>query len=153
MNRKLHWASGILLALGVGHLGLGIILDRAQVAEWLGDGLWATVPLLSGASVDALQVTTAFWAGWGSFSVPLILLAGLIRHLALRGVPVPSWLGWGIVVWAVIGGLMLVPSPFFLGAIPGALIVAAARHQQAGPGSPLSGHTATQSAAVDTGQR
>lgn len=39
MNRKLNWASSILLVLGVGHLALTIVLDRARVANWLGDGL------------------------------------------------------------------------------------------------------------------
>jgi hypothetical protein len=153
MNRALHWASGIMLALGIGHLGLGIIIDRALVAGWLRDGLWATVPLLPDRTIDSLETTTAFWAGWGSFSVPLILLAGLIWHLAQQGIAVPSWVGWGIVVWTVIGGLMLVPSPFFLGAIPGALVVVAARRQQAGPGVPPGGPTAAHGAAVDTRRR
>lgn len=127
MNRKLHWASGIMLALGIVHLGAGMIIDRALVAGWLRDGLWATVPLTPDPTIESLETTTAFWAGWGSFSVPLILLAGLIWHLAQQGIAVPSWVGWGIVVWTVIGGLLLVPSPFFLGAIPGALVVVAAR--------------------------
>lgn len=150
MNRKLSWASAILLVLGVGHLTLTIVMDRARVADWLSDGLWATVPLLPGRSVDALETTTAFWAGWGSFSIPLILLALLIRHLAKQGTAVPAWVGWGVAVWAVVGGLMLVPSPFFVAVIPGALIVAAARGTQATPGSAMGGHTAAYGEAVDT---
>lgn len=59
MNRKLNWANSILLVLGVGHLALTIVLDRARVANWLGDGLWATVPLLPERSVDELQKTTS----------------------------------------------------------------------------------------------
>lgn len=153
MNRKLNWASAILLVLGVGHLSVSTVLDRTRVGDWIRDGLWSTVPLLPDRSIDALETTTTFWSGWGSFSVPLILLALLIRHLAKQGIAVPSWVGWGIVVWTLIGGLLLEPSPFFLGAIPGALIVAAARSTQAAPGPAKGGHTAAYGEAMDTRRR
>ena len=150
MTRKLNWASAILLVLGVGHLSLTLIMDHVRVADWLGDGLWATVPLVPDSTVEDLQTTTAFWAGWGSFSVPLILLALLIRHLARAEIAVPAWLGWGLVVWAVVGGLMLVPSPFIVAAVPGLLIVAAARDTRADRVPSSGGNAAAYGEALDT---
>lgn len=126
-RRLLSWASGTLLVLGVGHAVVSVIIDWSRIADWLGDGLWATVPLIPEQTVDDQAVVAAFWGGVGSFAVPLVLLGLLVRHLAARGVPVPAWVGWGVAGWCALGGIMLVPSPFFVGVVPGVLIVLAAR--------------------------
>lgn len=129
MSRKLlGWAQGILLLLGIGHAVVSVVLDRTRVADWLADGLWATVPLVPEQhAVDEQATVAAFWGGVGSFAVPLVLLALLIGHLAAREMPVPAWVGWGVIGWCVLGGIILVPSPFFVGVVPGVLIVLAAR--------------------------
>ncbi|WP_442799907.1 DUF6463 family protein [Nocardia sp. NBC_01730] len=94
--------------------------------------MWAAVPLVLAdgdaiRSVESLQNEVTFWGGPGSFAVPLILLGCLTWHLAGRGVAVPAGIGWGLAAWCVLGGVLLVPSPFFAGIISGALIVLAAR--------------------------
>ncbi len=127
----LRWGSGIMIVLGVGHLTLLALMDGAAIAAWAERGLWAAVPLdlAGGAEPTAaqLQNSLTFWAGPGSFSVPLVLLGALVWHLAGRGVPVPAWVGWGTAAWCVVGGVLLVPSPYFLGAVAGLLIVLGAR--------------------------
>ncbi|MCP9946958.1 DUF6463 family protein [Streptomyces somaliensis] len=81
--------------------------------------------------MESLRNEGAFWGGPGSFSVPLVLLGCLVRHLAGRGVAVPAWTGWGIAAWCLLGGVLLVPSPFFVGTVAGLLVVLAARRRAA----------------------
>ncbi|WP_433418446.1 DUF6463 family protein [Microtetraspora malaysiensis] len=132
-KRMLRWASGIMLVLGAGHLSLVALIAWKDITGWVDRGMWAAVPLLptEGAvqTVESLQNKFAFWAAPGSFAVPLILLGCLTWHLAGRGVAVPAGIGWGLAAWCVLGGVLLVPSPFFAGAISGALIILAARHE------------------------
>ncbi|NUW33307.1 hypothetical protein HTZ77_18000 [Nonomuraea sp. SMC257] len=136
-KRLLRWASGIMIALGVGHLVILTTIDWRHVSGWADRGMWAAVPLdLSGSAVrtaESLQNTVTFWAGLGSFAVPLALLGGLIWRLAGRGVAVPAWVGWGLAVWCVFGGVLLVPSPYFVGTLAGLLVVFAARKTERGP--------------------
>ncbi|WP_436761971.1 hypothetical protein [Streptosporangium sp. V21-05] len=133
-RRLLRWASGIMLVLGAGHLSLAVLIAGEGVAGWVDRGMWAAVPLVftgggAGKTVESLRNDLAFWAGPGSFSVPLILLGCLTWHLAGRGVAVPAGIGWGLAAWCALGGVLLVPSPFFAGTVAGALIVLAARRE------------------------
>ncbi|GAB1510261.1 DUF6463 family protein [Actinophytocola sp. KF-1] len=126
---KLRWAAGIMVTLGAGHLTLLTVLAWQDVAGWWDRGLWAAVPLIDPArTVASLRNEVAFWAGPGSFAVPLVLLGCLIRHLAGRGVAVPAGIGWAVAAWSVAGGVLLVPSPYFAGVVAGALVIAAARN-------------------------
>ena len=129
-GKRLRWAAGIMLALGAGHLVLATAIAADSVAGWADRGVWAAVPLLPEAgepTVETVRNSAAFWAGPGSFAVPLILLGGLTWHLARRGVPVPAGIGWGLAAWCLLGGILLVPSPYFAGVAAGALIISAAR--------------------------
>ncbi|MGK8554620.1 DUF6463 family protein [Nocardia gipuzkoensis] len=133
--RLLRWASGIMLVLGTGHLILLALAAWDEITGWVDLGVWAAVPLTltdgdAVPTVESLQSKLTFWAGPGSFAVPLILLGVLIWHLAARGVAVPAGIGWGIAAWCALGGVLLVPSPFFVGIIPGVLIVLAARKEE-----------------------
>lgn len=131
-KRLLRWASGTLLLLGAGHLSLLMLIAWGDVTGWVDRGMWAAVPLLlpGGGAVqtaESLRNKVAFWAAPGSFAVPMILLGCLTWHLAGRGVTVPAGIGWGLAAWCALGGVLLVPSPFFAGIISGALIIWAAR--------------------------
>lgn len=130
--RMVRGASGIMVFLGIGHLLVIALLMRGELGGWLERGLWAAVPL-GGANpptYEALRTDVAFWAGVGSFSVPLILLGALTWHLVGRGVSIPSFVGWALIAWCALGGVLLVPSPFFVGTIAGVLIVLASRRPQ-----------------------
>ncbi|MGK5631729.1 DUF6463 family protein [Streptomyces sp. URMC 123] len=141
-RRLLRWASGIMLVLGGGHLFLVALAAWGVITGWVDRGVWAAVPLaLSGGAaeptVSSLQNKLTFWSGPGGFAVPLMLLGCLVWRLAGRGVPVPAGIGWGVAAWCLVGGALLVPSPFFAGAVAGVLIVVAARaesRREAAPG-------------------
>ncbi|MEU4132143.1 hypothetical protein [Streptomyces wuyuanensis] len=124
-GQLLRWASGIMVGLGTGHLLL-TAMDRETVAGWVEGGVWAAVPLTGGGG-ESLANQLTFWAGPGSFAVPLILLGCLTWHLAGRGVAVPAGIGWGLAAWCLAGGVLLVPSPYFVGAVAGLLVVLASR--------------------------
>jgi hypothetical protein len=130
-GRLLRWASGIMVGLGTGHLLLLTAMDGKTVAGWVERGLWAAVPLTDGGAGDSpgesLANQLTFWAGPGSFAVPLILLGCLTWHLAGREVAVPAGIGWGLAAWCLVGGVLLVPSPYFVGVVAGVLVVLASR--------------------------
>ncbi|MEW9552328.1 DUF6463 family protein [Nonomuraea sp. NPDC050783] len=129
-KRLLRWASGIMVVLGAGHLSLAVVIAWEDVAGWAGRGLWAAVPLdFSLTAVASLRNAVTFWAGPGSFAVPLALLGCLVWRLAGRGVAVPAGIGWGLAAWCGVGGVLLVPSPYFAGTVAGLLVVVAARGQ------------------------
>jgi hypothetical protein len=133
-KRLLRWASGIMIGLGTGHLSLLTLFAWGDIKGWADRGVWAAVPLAptEGAAdrtVESLQNEVTFWAGPGSFAVPLILLGCLTWHLAGRGVTVPAWAGWGLAAWCFVGGVLLVPSPYFAGVVSGVLVVLAARKE------------------------
>lgn len=135
----LRWASAIMIVLGAGHLALLAVFSGADMAAWAERGLWAAVPLEVGGAEPAaaeLRNEVVFWAGPGSFSVPLVLLGALLWNLAGRGVAVPAWIGWALAAWCVVGGVLLVPSPYFLGAAAGLLVVLAARRSRAREAGP-----------------
>ncbi|ONM48846.1 hypothetical protein B0T44_04260 [Nocardia donostiensis] len=122
----LRWASAIMITLGVGHLVILVLTAGQHIGTWVGRGLWSTVPFLDrdAASVDD---AVTFWSGPGGFAVPLILLGCLLWHLAKRGVPIPAGIGWVLMTWGLLDGVLLGPSPFFAAIVPGALIGLAAR--------------------------
>ncbi|MFE7799802.1 DUF6463 family protein [Nocardia sp. NPDC057440] len=134
-RRLLRWASGIMLVLGIGHLSLLALVAWADITGWVDRGIWAAVPLVltdgGVETMESLRNEVTFWGGPGSFAVPLILLGCLIWHLAGRGVAVPAGIGWGLAAWCGLGGVLLVPSPFFAGIASGALIIVAARNRSA----------------------
>ncbi|GAA5047134.1 hypothetical protein HNP84_000430 [Thermocatellispora tengchongensis] len=133
-KRLLRWASGIMLVLGIGHPTLLALVAWDDISGWVDRGIWAAVPLVladegAARTAEFLQNEVTFWAGPGSFAVPLILLGCLTWHLAGRGVAVPAAIGWGLAAWCAVGGVLLVPSPFFAGIVAGALIIVAARQK------------------------
>ncbi|GAA4894219.1 DUF6463 family protein [Streptomyces coeruleoprunus] len=128
-KRLLRWAGGIMIVLGTVHLTVLALVCWGDITGWVDRGLWAVVAIEladAGQTMQSLQNKVTFWAGPGSFSVPLVLLGCLIWHLAGRGVPVPAGIGWAVAVWCALGGV-LVPSPFYGGIVAGLLIVLAAR--------------------------
>lgn len=131
-RRLVRIAAVILVTLGAGHLVLATVVTGSTLLGWAANGVWAAVPLLGSrdsplAALNAL----AFWAGPGSFAVPLATLGLLLWHLAGRDVRVPRFVGWIIAVWCCVGGLVLVPSPFVVGAAAGVLVAVAGRTRRA----------------------
>lgn len=131
-KRLLRTASIIMYVLSIGHTLLAALISWSGVSDWAETGFWAAVPLdlteaAANQSTASLANEVLFWTTVGGFPAPLLLVGYLIWHLSGRGIAVPAGVGWGVAAWCVVGGILLVPSPFFVGAIAGVLIILASR--------------------------
>ena len=97
---------GGILALGGGlfHTVVAGFMRREVWERIFDEGFFNTVTL--DPTPDRLPMAEAFWLSPGSFGVPLLLLGGLVLRHTRRGERVPAWLGSGVVVWAVLLGLL-----------------------------------------------
>jgi hypothetical protein len=103
--RRLTLSGGVLAVFaGILHLIAASLMRRDAWNQIFDDGFVNTVTL--DPSADELAVAEAYWFSPGSFGVPLLLLGGLVAWLAWRGQRVPGLLGWGVVAWAVLLGLL-----------------------------------------------
>ncbi|SDM45343.1 hypothetical protein SAMN04489726_1700 [Allokutzneria albata] len=89
---------------GILHTVTAALMRQDVWAQILDEGFFNTVTL--NPSADRLAVAEAFWFSPGSFGVPLLLLGSPVIRLARRGEPVPGWVGWGVLAWAVLIGLL-----------------------------------------------
>lgn len=106
MSRRRFTLAGGVLALvgGIGHLVTSALMRRDVWSRALDEGIVQSVSL--DPTPDQLGVAEAFWFSLGSFGAPLLLLGGLVTWLSRRGQHVPGWLGWGIVVWSGLVGVV-----------------------------------------------
>jgi hypothetical protein len=130
-TRRLTMAGGLLaMAGGVVHVGVAALMRRDVWSQIMDEGFANTVTLDPPA--DRVPVAEAFWFSPGSFGVPLLLLGALVTWQARRGQRVPGALGWGVVAWAVLLGVL---SGFDAGTMTilliGGLLVAGDRHPKA----------------------
>lgn len=103
--RKLTLAGGILAVCGgLCHVVIAATMRRDVWSQVADEGFVKTVSLEP--APDRVAVAEAFWFSPGSFGVPLLLLGSLVVWLARRDQRVPGWVGWGVVAWAVLIGLL-----------------------------------------------
>jgi Family of unknown function (DUF6463) len=132
-TRNITASGGYLAIAGAGIHLVVATMKRGDVWRQIRDeGFVNTVTL--DPSADQLAAAEAFWFSPGSFAVPLGLIGLLVVHLTRKGQRLPLWLGWIIVVWALILGLLVPNSGAWLILAVGALIVVGesrhARHSE-----------------------
>ena len=125
-------AAAIMILIGAGHFVTLVAFGAGagpSMLRWVDEGLWAAVPVTLGPAptAAALENEVTFWAGLGSFSVPLTALGGLLWAQASRGISPPRWVGWTMIAWFGVNTALLVPSPSVLGVVAGALLFLCAR--------------------------
>lgn len=96
---------------------------RAIWRKVAAEGWWNTFTLDQAVSAEDLRRSEAFWVTMGSFGVPFLALGGHILRSARRGDRVPAWLGWLLLSYGGIGGILLPKSPIWAVAAGGMLIV------------------------------
>ena len=106
-NRPLwRWQGWALVITGLIHTVFGLVAFRSALADLAGDGLLNAVG-------ESYERHTAVWFLITGFV--MILLGMLVHHLnRTLGRPAPRWLGWGLVVLAVIGLVLIPASGFWL---------------------------------------
>ncbi|WP_157680165.1 DUF6463 family protein [Mycobacterium dioxanotrophicus] len=127
------WGGRLAVVGAAFHVSVAALKRRAVWSQILDEGVANTVTL--DPPPDRVAVAEAFWFSPGSFGVPLGLIGQLVLHMTRRGQPVPVWLGWAIVAWACLLGLMVPKSGAWAILTVGALIVAgeSGRDQKALP--------------------
>lgn len=109
-------AGSLLVAVGVLHLA--VMAAHPYWSDWLQRGLWS-------AGTTPEPSFTGFWAMPGSFAIPLILLGYLVVRLAVKRLPLPSAIGWCLLIWTLSCVYLIGPSGFILILIPGVLLIVA----------------------------
>lgn len=101
-----------MTAIAAVHLvGFGV-LSADVLPQWLRGELW-----MNGLS-PIPNVEGLFWAGVGSFAVPLLVIGLIVCRLADAGIDVPRFVPLILGAWLVICSLLVEPSGFPLGFIP-----------------------------------
>ncbi|MER6942861.1 DUF6463 family protein [Nonomuraea sp. NPDC000554] len=124
------WAGRILATLSCLHLALTGVANARHVTGWLTGGLWMTP-----RGLDDLATLgpdgAGFWIFWGSFAVPLGLLGAFVARMAKIGQVPPPYVAVVVAIWALVAAVVFEPSPFVLGVVPAAMLLAAWRKQRA----------------------
>lgn len=106
------WSAIALIALGIIHLlVLGADIP-AELPNWLSLNLWTWdhwAPLRA-QPLDLALSGGVFWQSIGSLAVPLLILGALILWLDRRDLPIPAFVGWGLVAWAAVVTAIMPPS-------------------------------------------
>lgn len=117
------WAGRILLFIAMAHVVGWTDFASDQLSGWLEGSARESEYAVDQALT---QSEAYFWALPGSFAPAGLILGALLLRLGRSDTVVPAFVGWGLAAWAVVATFIL-PSPAILVAVPGALIVLAAR--------------------------
>ncbi|SHE37240.1 hypothetical protein SAMN05444392_101206 [Seinonella peptonophila] len=115
------WAGYILLAIPVIHMFLAVGGSITMWQNMFAEGLWNTIS--PPWTADDLERQRNFWTQIGSFSIPMFILGASIVWLSSRHQILPSFLGWSLLVYSIIGGFLCPIGGFWLIAIPGFLLI------------------------------
>ena len=114
-----HWQGRVMVATGVLHTIVGIVVFWDGLGQSAKDGVIATAP----KSAENNSVTWFLVAG-----LFLMLFGGLIHHLnTALDRPAPASIGWGLIGLSALGLVMMPGSGFWLLLAQGIWYVAAAR--------------------------
>ena len=114
------WAGELLIANGIGHTAMGIVLGWPSLLEIFEKGPFNAVydidlsalpyasysEWLSGFAELGGARPRVFWFLWTGF--PLIMLGAYVRQLESElGRAIPEWLAWCLVLYAGLGAILV----------------------------------------------
>lgn len=136
MSKLAGWA---LIAMAALHAIVFGMEAMPYLGHWTSGGLWSTEHLqpFGDQSRELLPSNAVFWATLGSAAGPLAILGLLILWLVRRGLAVPPFVGWCLIVWALAASLVMQPSGFPLALLIGGALVMSGRAEA--PGSKRAG--------------
>lgn len=106
------------MAIGVIHLLFGVVFGRQRLAAIARDGFWNAVD-----PHPDRQLAVWFIA----FAFPAILAGALIARMGARGERPPRWLGFSVLVFTLVLGVLMPISGGWLLLVPSILLILAAR--------------------------
>ena len=138
--RQRSWGGELLIANGIVHTAMGIVLGWPSLREMLEKGLFNSVyelelsglpyasysEWLSGFAELGGARPRVFWFLWTGF--PLIMLGAWARRLEIElGRPVPEWLAWSLALYAGVGAILVTVTGFWIGLACSVYLVVVAR--------------------------
>jgi len=121
------WAGELLIANGIGHTAMGIVLGWPSLLEIFEKGPFNAVydidlsalpyasysEWLSGFAELGGARPRVFWFLWTGF--PLIMLGAYVRQLESElGRAIPEWLAWCLVLYAGLGAILVTVAGFWI---------------------------------------
>lgn len=113
----------IAIAFGVVHILVSPIDSRETWSEAIDEGWWNTFTLDKAITLAQLEHSETFWISLGSFGVPVLVIGCYIVWSIRQQHRVPGWIGWIILVWALIMATAVPVSPAWALVVCGGLIV------------------------------
>ena len=104
-TRRNGWIGRAILGIGVIHTMFGLWFMRRTLAELLAEGLFNTVH-----GQPTREAT--FWFLFTGFA--LLVLGALVHWLETRGIAMPAFLGWSLLVLTAAGIFVMPASGFWL---------------------------------------
>jgi hypothetical protein len=122
-----RWAGRIFVFLGIGHTVLSLILVAPEhAAAWFGGELWRPEEGI----LEMSQGMAAYWLSVGGFGVPLLAFGLTVLWMQRRGDVPPAFLGWLLLAWTAVNTVILLPSPWILGAAASVLYLVGVRRAE-----------------------
>jgi hypothetical protein len=91
------WAGWLIVFYGTAHT-LGALLAEGaanHAPAWFSGALW-------GQELSRMSpAMSAYWLSVNSFGPPLVVIGALVLWLNRRGIMPPSFVAWGVGLWAV----------------------------------------------------
>lgn len=105
------WIGKSLVAIGIAHTIVGILLFRSVLAVLVKEGLINTIPLNAPPEREA-----AFWFLFSGFE--LLIIGSLVNRIECNKESLPSFLGWTLAVLTILGLIIMPASGSWLLIVP-----------------------------------
>ncbi len=123
----IRWAGWLIVFFGAAHTVGALTIEGA--ARYLGE--WFGGALRHDDLANMSAANSAFWLSVDSFGIPLVLVGLMVLWLHRRGITPPSFVGWVLAVWAVVGAVVLTFTPWPILLVAAGLLLAGQRRAQA----------------------
>jgi hypothetical protein len=127
MIRSSGW---IFVLLGIGHTLLSLALAApSHAAAWFRGDLWRPAE-----GIAAMGATMGgYWFSVGGFGLPILAFGLTVLWMHRRGIVPPAFAGWMLLAWALVNTVILLPSPWALGAVGAVLYLVGVRRANRAP--------------------
>lgn len=113
-------AGRLVMAISVIHFLFGFWFGRRTFGAIARDGFWNAV------DPDPRR-QFVFW--FVAFSIPFLILGGLLAGMGSRGAAPPRWLGWSLLVFTLVLCFLMPVSGGWLLLVPAVLLISAAQRE------------------------
>ncbi|MFI9407625.1 DUF6463 family protein [Nocardia sp. NPDC052316] len=100
--RSTKVAGWIATVFGAVHIVLSPVDVRDTWSQAVSDGWWNTFTLDQSTTLAQYERSEALWISLASFGVPIFVLGCYILWSTRQNHRVPGWIGWLVLLWALL---------------------------------------------------